>query len=219
MKVPIRATRTALEGSKRFWFVFPWGWRDNQENALDECPCNVCDSSSCDYCNSRCSAHMEEGGKKDAEYVALLFEEKVEEFDPKNQLTNVFFFDGASNVQKAGNLLMAKYPCTFCFHGGEHVVLMFFSSIAKIKPIKVCMLVFVIIHETHNSPFFVFKLLILKTCKIYNVFGSGANHGIYAQFMGQSSLANGGKRLVCSTVPELVCSTVPELEWLCGSTS
>ena len=123
-----------------------------------------------------CTAHMEEGGKKDAVNVALLFEDKVADFDPKNQLTDVFFFDGASNVQKAGDLLMAKYPRTFYFHGGEHVVSLFFSSIAKIKPIKVCISVFVIIHERHNSPFFVFQLLILKTCRIYNVFGSGANH-------------------------------------------
>ena len=71
-------------------------------------------------------------------YVASLFEEKVDEFDPQNQLTDVFFFDGASNVQKAGELLMAKYPRSFSFHGGEHVVSLFFSSIAKLKPIKVC---------------------------------------------------------------------------------
>jgi hypothetical protein len=49
----------------------------------------------------------------------------------------VFNFDGASNVQKAGQILMAKFPQTFCFHGGEHVVSLFFSSIAKIKPVKV----------------------------------------------------------------------------------
>ena len=85
-----------------------------------------------------CSSHMVDGGKKDAVYVASLFEEKVDEFDPQNQLTDVFFFDGASNVQKAGELLMAKYPRSFSFHGGEHVVSLFFSSIAKLKPIKVC---------------------------------------------------------------------------------
>jgi len=85
-----------------------------------------------------CLAHMEEGGKKDAVYVALLFEEKVGKFDPQNKLTDVFFFDGASNVQKAGEVLMAKYPRSFSFHGGEHVVSLFFSSIAKLKPIKVC---------------------------------------------------------------------------------
>jgi hypothetical protein len=85
-----------------------------------------------------CSSHMEEGGKKDAVYVASLFEEKVGEFDSQNQLTDVFFFDGASYVQKAGEVLMAKYPRSFSFHGGEHVVSLFFSSIAKLKPIKVC---------------------------------------------------------------------------------
>jgi hypothetical protein len=37
------------------------------------------------------------------------------------------------------------------------------------------------------------QTLILKTCRMYNVFGSGANHGIYAQFMAQSSLTNGGR--------------------------
>lgn len=51
-----------------------------------------------------CTSHIEKGGKKDVVYVALLFEEKVAEFNPNNQLTDVFFFDGAANVQKAGCL-------------------------------------------------------------------------------------------------------------------
>jgi hypothetical protein len=37
--------------------------------------------------------------------------------------------------------------------------------------------------------------MILKTCRLYNVFGSGANHGIYAQFMSQSGLSNGGRKV------------------------
>ena len=37
--------------------------------------------------------------------------------------------------------------------------------------------------------------MILKTCRLYIVFRSGANHGIYAQFMSQSSLANGGRKV------------------------
>ena len=36
------------------------------------------------------------------------------------------------------------------------------------------------------------QVLILKTCRIYNVFGSGASHTIYAQFMAQLALANRG---------------------------
>jgi hypothetical protein len=84
-----------------------------------------------------CTKHMEEGGKKDAPYIAERFEGKVMEYDPQRLCTDVFYFDGASNVQKAGEVLMAKFPRSFCFHGGEHVVSLFFSSIAKIKPVKV----------------------------------------------------------------------------------
>ncbi len=65
------------------------------------------------------------------------FEGKVLEYDPQLLCTDVFYFDGASNIQKAGEILMAKFCCSFCFHGGEHVVSLFFSSIAKIKPVKV----------------------------------------------------------------------------------
>jgi hypothetical protein len=51
-----------------------------------------------------CTKHMEEGGKKDAQYFAKLFEGKVLEYDPQLLCTNVFYFDGASNVQKAGEI-------------------------------------------------------------------------------------------------------------------
>ncbi len=84
-----------------------------------------------------CTKHMKEGGKKDGRYITKLFEGKVLEYDPQLLCTDVFYFDGASNVQKAGEILMAKFPCSFCFHGGGHVVALFFLSIAKIKPVKV----------------------------------------------------------------------------------
>ena len=80
---------------------------------------------------------MLEGGKKDVLYIADLFEETVLEYDPQRIYTDVFYFDGASNVQKAGDVLMARFPRSFCFHEGEHVVSLYFSSIVKIKPIKV----------------------------------------------------------------------------------
>jgi len=82
---------------------------------------------------------MASGGKKDATYIADIFADKVEEYDPNHQLTDVFYFDGAASVQKAGQVLMAKYPRTFCYHyhGGEHFVALFFTSLSKIKPIRV----------------------------------------------------------------------------------
>ena len=116
-----------------------------------------------------CTEHLQDGGKKDASYVATLFEAKVREYDRSNILTDAFFFDGVSNVQKAGEILVAKFPHSFCFHGGEHVISLFFSSISKIKPIR---------------------LLMLKTCRLYNIFGFGANHGISSQFMLQSAHFN-----------------------------
>ena len=119
-----------------------------------------------------CTKHLQQGGKKDASYIAEMFDDIVKEYDPHSTLTDVFFFDGASNVQKGGAILVAKHPRSFCFHGGEHVLSLFFSSLSRIKPIK---------------------LLILKTCRLYNVFGSGAHHAIYAQFMAQTSNYNKGR--------------------------
>jgi hypothetical protein len=85
-----------------------------------------------------CTKHMAEGGEKDASYIANLFDKKVMEYNPLKTCTDVFYFDGVPNVQKAWEELMARFPCSFCFHGGKHVVSLFFSSITKIKLVKVC---------------------------------------------------------------------------------
>jgi hypothetical protein len=39
------------------------------------------------------------------------------------------------------------------------------------------------------------QLLILKCCRFYNTFGSGASHGIYAQFIAQSTQLNNGRAI------------------------
>ena len=70
-------------------------------------------------------------------YIADLFEETVLEYDPQRIYTDVFYFDGVSDVQKADDVLMGSFLWSFCFHGGGHVVLLFFSSIAKMEPVKV----------------------------------------------------------------------------------
>ena len=103
-----------------------------------------------------CTSHMASGGKKDATYVADIFAEKVEEYDPNHQLTDLFYFDGAASVQKAGRVLVATYPRTFCYHGGEHVVALFFTSLSKIKPIRVMYLDIICFiinsHVTYHLP-------------------------------------------------------------------
>ena len=101
-----------------------------------------------------CTTHMAEGGKKDASYISDIFDDKVMEYDPKMTLTDTFYFDSASNVQKAGQVLMAKFPRSFCFHGGEHVVSLFFTDLSKIDPVRVCymfLFIFNYNHDTHVS--------------------------------------------------------------------
>jgi hypothetical protein len=51
--------------------------------------------------------------EKDVPYIAELFEVKVMEYDPQLLCADVFYFDGASNVQKAGEILMTKFPHLF----------------------------------------------------------------------------------------------------------
>ena len=87
-----------------------------------------------------CTAHMAAGGKKDAEFIANQFIPMAEELDPDNAegLIDIFYFDGASNVQKAGRILNEKYPTSHTLHGIEHVFSLFFDDMAKLKPIKVC---------------------------------------------------------------------------------
>ena len=84
-----------------------------------------------------CTGHMSKGGKKDASYISKMFEEDVCEYDDDKLFTDIFFFDGASNVQKAGRMLTVKYPRATCCHGGEHVLALFFSDLAKHPIVKV----------------------------------------------------------------------------------
>ncbi len=70
---------------------------------------------------------------------------------------------------------------------------LFFSDLADFQPIKVSV-------QTFYLPLLLLVLilfhnLILKTCRLYNVFGYGASHGIHAQFMTHASALNNGKRI------------------------
>ena len=42
---------------------------------------------------------------------------------------------------------------------------------------------------------FCYKKLVCKACRLYNVFGSGAQHTPHAQFMAQSAIVNNGKKV------------------------
>ena len=42
---------------------------------------------------------------------------------------------------------------------------------------------------------FVSKTLVLKACRMYNIFGSGSTHAAHAQFMVQSAVDNNGRKI------------------------
>ncbi len=84
-----------------------------------------------------CTNHISEGWKKDTTFIAETFQEKVNEFEPKGQNTDVFVFDGAANVQKVGQILCLTFPPAYCFHGGEHVLSLFFNDLPNLKHILV----------------------------------------------------------------------------------
>jgi hypothetical protein len=121
-----------------------------------------------------CTGHMEDGGRKDATYIASIFNDHIKELDPQGVYLNAIIFDGASNVQKAGQVIQAKYPQVSVLHGIEHCISLFFSDVTKLPVVNA-------IIENYRC--------------VYRVFGSGSMHSPYAMFRKQAQTFNGGKKI------------------------
>jgi Protein of unknown function (DUF 659) len=120
-----------------------------------------------------CTGHLQNNGRKDAAYISDLFLPHITEIEEKvPKCTDLVIFDGASNVQKAGSLLEAKFPHVSVIHGAEHVLSLFYSDVFNLPE---------------------FELLKKMNRLIYHYFGSGSNHSPYALFSKQSRDHNGGK--------------------------
>ena len=119
---------------------------------------------------------MVEGGKKDCSFVASLFEPWVAKLDPQNTHIDCVFFNSASNVQKSGRILAAKYPRIHVQTCAAHVVSLFFSDTCK----KIWQMCLIFVNYRH----------------LYRLFGSGSMHGPYAIFSAQSKNCNGGRKKV-----------------------
>ena len=74
-------------------------------------------------------------------------------------------FDGASNVQLAGELLQIRYPKITVMRGVEHTVSLFFNDVSKIP---------------------VFNKMITAHKAIHNLFGSGIYHKPHSIFKSKS---------------------------------
>ena len=86
------------------------------------------------------------------------------------------------------------------FHGSEHVLGLYFSDVTKLPHIRVrhvvdCHLSFLTTGVSHLTFFLSMQVLILKICRLYNVFGCGSSHGIYAIFIAHTTKANGGRAI------------------------
>jgi hypothetical protein len=119
--------------------------------------------------------HLLDGKKKDATYVASLFDPWIQKLDPQSLCIDCIFFDGASNVQKAGQLLAAKYPRIHVQTCAAHSVSLFFSDISK--------------------KLWQIRLMLVNYRRLFRLFGSGSMHSPYALFCQQSKIFNGGRKV------------------------
>jgi hypothetical protein len=121
------------------------------------------------------TGHLVEGGKKSAPFVASLFEPWVIKLDPLSTRVDCVFFDGASNVQKAGLLLQARFPRIHVNHCAAHCVSLFFSDLC--------------------NKLWQVRLMLVNYRRLYRMFGSGSMHSPYALFMQQAKTFNGGHKV------------------------
>ena len=121
------------------------------------------------------TSHLVDGGKKNASYIASLFDPWITKLDPTSTKVDCVFFDGAANVQKAGRLLAAKYPRIHVQHCAAHSVSLFFSDI--------------------TTKLWQIRFMTLNYRRVYRMFGSGAMHSPYALFLQQSKMFNGGRKV------------------------
>jgi len=124
-----------------------------------------------------CTSEMASGGKKSAQYICGLIKPiisriemtKTSQFSNHTGVVDLLLFDGASNVQKAAQLVSVAYPRITVIHGAEHVVSLFFKDVfTKVQAFK------------KMSDF-------SKRCR--NIFGS-THHGPHAIFKNHSMLHN-----------------------------
>jgi hypothetical protein len=94
-----------------------------------------------------CTAHLAEGGKKDAKYIAKIIMPLIQQIESEEDMhmktspgiVDLVFFDGAINVQNADEILRAFNPRITVGHGAEQVVSLFFADVYT-KKVKSFML-------------------------------------------------------------------------------
>ena len=76
-----------------------------------------------------CQGHLADGGTNNSTFICNRFLDHFKIFDPHKSIIDVIMFDGASNVQLAGELLQIRYPKITVMGGVEHTVSLFFNDV------------------------------------------------------------------------------------------
>lgn len=128
------------------------------------CICDIVDNTN----------HLQQGIGKTGDTIAGDCLRVMVQLDPHYQLYDCVMFDGASNVVKAGQCIMQRFPKVTLIHGAEHVLNLFCKDVLCLSRIR------------H---------LLSKYRFIYSIFGSGMSHKAYSIFMKQSQVFNCGKKI------------------------
>ena len=83
------------------------------------------------------SKYLALGCNIDIKCVARIFIPQMLKLDSKKNKFNLYIVDGASNVQSAGDVLAAYFPCVTTIHGSEHGTCLDFTDITKLSSMKV----------------------------------------------------------------------------------
>ena len=98
-------------------------------------------------------------------FICNIFLDHIKRIDPHKSITDGFMFDGASNVQLAGELLKIHCSNITVMRGVKHTVPLFFNDVSKIP---------------------VVNQMITAHKEIYNLFGSGIYHKHHILYSNQN---------------------------------
>ena len=112
-----------------------------------------------------CQGHLVYGREKNGIFICNRFLDHLKIIDPHKSIIDVIMFDGALNVQLAGELLKIHYPKITVMRGVEHTVSLFLNDVSKIP---------------------VVNQMIKAHKEIYNMFGSGIYHKLHYIFKSRS---------------------------------
>jgi hypothetical protein len=145
---------------------------------------------------ANCTA-LAEGGKKDAKYITKIITPLIQLMESEEDmhkkiysgLVDLVFFDGASNVQNAGEILRAFNPRITVEHGAEHVVSLFFADIYT--KVQSFMFLSAFAKRLHKN----FGAVRHSPLAMFKKYSRQHNHGVHLGFIKPSECRMAGEHI------------------------